>query len=244
MTAAIWAALEATWPAAETARVGPWLLRRGLGGGKRVSAASAAGQWLPDHISLAETAMKAWGQTSLFVLRGPEDPLDAVLGDRGYRLVDPVAIYAGDAGRLAEPAPEPLTSFAHWPGLRVTDVIWDAAGIGLARRAVMARVAGPKAVLLGRHGDRVAGVAFVSALGNVAMIHALEVAPDQRRRGVGRNLMRAAGVWAQAQGAATLALAVTDANLPARALYASLGMRAVEHYHYRAKDIDAGKHAR
>lgn len=243
MTAAIWHALEATWPAAETARAGPWLVQRGLGGGKRVSATIAVDRWVPDDIPAAEGAMKAWGQSPLFVLRGQDGALDAELVGRGYGVVDPVTIYAGDVAQLVEPAPSPLSNFAHWPGLRVTEAIWDEAGIGAARRAVMARVAGPKAVLLGRHGDRAAGVAFVAAAGDVAMIHALEVLPEQRRCGVGRNMMRGAAIWARDQGARTLALAVTDANVAARGLYAFLGMRAVEHYHYRAKEIDTDTHA-
>ena len=68
MTEAIWAAMDATWPAAETARLGPWTLRRGLGGGKRVSAASLDGDWTLPDIDDAATAMARWGQDALFVL--------------------------------------------------------------------------------------------------------------------------------------------------------------------------------
>jgi N-acetylglutamate synthase len=35
--------LEATWPPAARHRAGPWVLRDGAGGGKRVSAATAEG---------------------------------------------------------------------------------------------------------------------------------------------------------------------------------------------------------
>jgi GNAT superfamily N-acetyltransferase len=47
--------------------------------------------------------------------------------------------------------------------------------------------------------------------------------------------MRAAARWAEGNGATTLALAVTRANSAANALYASLGMVAAGHYHYRAR---------
>ena len=56
------------------------------------------------------------------------------------------------------------------------------------------------------------------------MLHALEVAPFARRQGLGRGMTRAVAAWALAAGAATLALAVTRANAPARALYDRLGM--------------------
>ena len=36
-------AMQATWPPLVTKSLGPWLIRTGAGGGKRVSAASAAG---------------------------------------------------------------------------------------------------------------------------------------------------------------------------------------------------------
>jgi GNAT superfamily N-acetyltransferase len=111
--------------------------------------------------------------------------------------------------------------------------IWRAGGIGPERLAVMLRVAGPRAFLLGRSADRPAASAFVAAFGEVGMLHALEVAPFARRRGVGTALFRAAAAWALAEGAQSLALAVTRANAPARALYEGHGMAEVGGYHYR-----------
>jgi GNAT superfamily N-acetyltransferase len=65
------------------------------------------------------------------------------------------------------------------------------------------------------------------------MLHALEVTPETRRRGIATLMTRAAARWAAELGCATLALAVTEANAPARALYAVMGMREVARYHYR-----------
>jgi ribosomal protein S18 acetylase RimI-like enzyme len=64
--------------------------------------------------------------------------------------------------------------------------------------------------------------------------------PDQRRRGCGRNLVLAAAAWARSSDATLLALAVTAANRPARALYASLGFEAVGEYHYRIRPREGG----
>ena len=44
--ATLQAAMDATWPAAAMHRAGPWMLRNGAGGGKRVSAATAEAEWL------------------------------------------------------------------------------------------------------------------------------------------------------------------------------------------------------
>lgn len=227
------AVAELTWPPATTHRAGPWTIREGRGGGQRVSAASAAADWTEADIPMAEAAMRALGQSPLFVLQPHEAALDAALAARGYALHDPVVAYAAPTDRLAATEPPFLSTFPHWPPLSVARQIWAEGGIGPARIAVMDRVDGPKTCILGRTGDRAAGAAFVAVHGNVAMLHALETVPDQRRKGCGHNILRAAGRWALDHGALTLALLVTERNVAARALYASLQMQVVGQYHYR-----------
>ena len=229
----LFATLDATWPAALCRRCGPWLIRDGQGGGKRVSAATAAADGAAGDIASAEAAMRALGQTPLFLLREGEQALDAALAARGYRIVDPVVIYAAPCTTVATPSPAPLTAFAHWPPLAIAVEIWAAAGIGPARLAVMDRVAGPKTAILGRIADRASGAAFLAIHDSCAMLHALEVAPTLRRQGGANNILRSAACWAQDHGAATLSLVVTQANAGARTLYASLGMEVVGQYHYR-----------
>ncbi|MDP3962050.1 MAG: GNAT family N-acetyltransferase [Pseudorhodobacter sp.] len=231
----LFAALDATWPAAACNRCGPWLIRDGQGGGKRVSAATAAADWVPDDIASAEAAMRAFGHTPLFLLREGEQALDAALAARGYSVVDPVVIYAAPCATIATPSPAPLTAFAHWPPLAIAVELWATAGIGPARLAVMDRVPGPKTAILGRTADRASGAAFVAVHQTCAMLHALEVAPTLRRQGCANNILRLATCWAQDHGAATLSLVVTQANTGARALYASLGMKVMGQYHYRQK---------
>lgn len=224
---------EATWPPAARHPVGPWIVREGQGAGQRVSATSPSGDWTEDDIGSAEDAMRALGQTPIFVIWQGQEALDTALAARGYRINDPVTAYAVPTATLAEPAPPFLATFPHWPPLGIAKGIWQEAGLNPARFAVMERVTVPKTVILGRSGDRAAGVAFVAVQGKTAMLHALDVAPAFRRQRTAHNIMRAAGAWAQDQGAETLALLVTEANAPARALYASLGMTVVGHYHYR-----------
>lgn len=227
--------MEATWPAAHVANIGPWRIREGQGGGKRVSAATAEHDWTATDISLAETAMTDLGQERLFLIRDGEDRLDQTLADRGYRVVDPVLVYAGSTAELGAHPPDPMAVFSHWPPLAICREIWALGGIGPARLAVMERVAGPKTILLARSADRPAGAAFVATAGQTAMLHALEVVPDARRQGSARNMIRAAAAWALTEGADTLSVLVTTANSAARSLYAGLGMDVVGQYHYRQK---------
>ncbi len=212
---------------------GGFTLRRGDGGGKRVSAATRDADPMDIDIDGAEAAMAALGQAPLFMIRGPEDrDLDDLLASRGYAVIDPVTIYTAPVDSLSGDLPR-LAAFAIWEPLAIQAEIWAESAIGPARLAVMERATGPKTSLLGRSEGRAAATAFVACDGDVAMVHALEVRPRARRRGVGRHMMCAAANWARAHGARVLALAVTQANAPANALYLSLGMSVSDRYHYR-----------
>lgn len=222
--------MEATWPPASSWQFGPFTLRDGAGGGKRVSAASLNGSFTKADLEALETVMPA----PLMLVRAGETALDAALDARGWRIVDPVVAYAAPVDRLVADLPR-LTAFPHWPPLEIARSVWAEGGIGPARIAVMERVQAPKAALLGRIDDRSAGVAFVACHGDEAMLHALEVRQSHRRQGLGKNLLYAAANWAAAQQARRLSLVVTRQNAAARALYARLGMEVVEEYHYRMK---------
>lgn len=221
--------MEATWPPARHWRCGPFTLRDGAGGGKRVSAASCDGPWVDADLDAVEELA-----SPLVLIRATDGALDAALAARGWRIVDPVIVYAAPVPALAADLP-PLAAFPHWPPLEIVRSIWSEGGIGPERLAVMARVVGPKAALLARHGDRPAGVAFVACDGREAMVHAVEVRPALRRCGVGMTLLQAAANWAAVKGAGRLSVVVTAQNIAARALYARLGLQTVGQYHYRMK---------
>ncbi|MFM7442498.1 MAG: GNAT family N-acetyltransferase [Tabrizicola sp.] len=222
--------MEATWPPASRRSLGPFTLRDGAGGGKRVSAASVDGAFSQADLDAVEAVMSE----PLMLIREGDVALDAELERRGWRVVDPVVAYAAPVTALTADLP-PLAAFPHWPPLEIARSVWAEGGIGPARIAVMDRVAGRKAALLGRIDDRSAGVAFVACDGSEAMVHALEVRESHRRQGLGQTLLQAAANWAASQGASRLSLVVTRQNAAARALYARLGMEVVGQYHYRMK---------
>lgn len=221
--------MEATWPPAAAWPAGPFLLRDGAGGGKRVSAATVEDDWTIADLDAAIAGMA----DPLFCLREGDSALDAALAARGWQVVDPVVAYAAPVAALTGDLPF-LTAFPHWPPLATACEVWDEGGIGPARRAVMERVAGPKTAVLGRAADRPAGAAFVACHGAEAMLHALEVRPAARRQGTGGHILRAAANWAAEQGATRLSLVVTERNAAARALYERAGMALAGQYHYRA----------
>ena len=233
-------AIAATWPPGEPRNMGPFLVPSARAGGNRVCAArlvdredDGASVTAVDVRAVAE-AQTATGEAPLFMVFDWQAPLDACLAREGYRVRDATDMLLVRVADIAAPPP-PVSCFGIWPPLAVTEDVWAEGGIGPDRLAVMHAARGPKTSLLGRVDDRPAGAAFVAVDPPIAMLHALEVTPQARRKGLGRLMVRAAAHWAQGQGARDLAVLVTQANAPAQALYASLGLRAVGHYRYRVK---------
>jgi len=229
-------AIDATWAPAGFETSGPFRLRVGGGGGKRVSAATlTADHATKEDVAAASEAMKNLGQTPLFMLKPGQDTFDNLLDTLGFFVIDPVVVYASPVDALARHAP---TGLAVIPGdipLAAQKEIWATDDIGPARINVMERSKDPKSYLLARHDDRIAGTVFVSCDGQIGMLHALTISQHVRRKGVGKTLTYGCARWIEAQGATTLALMTTEENRPARALYEGIGMTEVTRYHYRIK---------
>lgn len=225
--------MAATWPPERDVMVGPFRLRIAPGGGNRVTCATAEGPVSPADIAALEQAALVHGQTPTVMLREDEAPLDTALQSAGWQMGEDVVLMEGPAAPIPDPAP--LAGFAVWPPLAVQEAIWAEGHIGPERLAIMHRAPGPKTALMARAQDRPAGTGFAAVHGDAVFLHALAVPPAMRRRGAGRAMVMAAAMWARQTGIPRLALAVTHGNMPARALYASLGMTDVGRYHYRIR---------
>lgn len=225
--ARLYDACEGTWPPADRHHVEGWAIRDGAGGGKRVSAATGAGD-----VTQAEEAMRGLGQRPLFMIRAGEEALDAALEARGYARIDEVVLYAAPVALLTDIPMPRVTCFTIWEPLAIMAEIWAQGGIGPERLAVMQR-AKHKTAILSRWNEKPAGTAFVGIHDGVAMVHAVEVLPHQRKQGVAQWMMRAAAFWAQQEGATHLSVICVTENKPANALYTKLGFTPVGTYHYR-----------
>lgn len=231
----LFAVMDVTWAAAKTKSLGNILLRKGDGGGKRVSAATVDGHLHVVELKAAETAMQHWNQTPLFMVQGGQDSLDQFLQDQGYTLIDPVITMAAHCKTLAKINPPPLAAIPSPEPLALMAQMWAAGGISADRINVMRRTTGPKTYLISRHSEQPGGCAFVAIDQDIAMIHALEVVPAARRSGVGRNILGRAAIWAAENGAKYLSLVTTGENLPAQKLFTGVGFIPVGNYHYRIK---------
>lgn len=235
MDAALAEAFEATWPAADYADAGGFRVGRGQGAGGRVSSARVVGPWTDADIAAAAAIHAMWDQSPVFRVLDDDTRLISALEAHGYRRETPTVVLEVPLAALTDRAIPPVTAFSVWPPLAIQRDIWTASGIGAARQQVMARAAAPKTAILGRIEDRAAGAGFVAIHAGVAMVHAIEILPDWRRKGLAGWMMRNAAFWAQENGADRLALAVTRANEPAIGLYRGLGFIEAGGYAYYAR---------
>jgi len=224
-------AVDATWSAKQFINHAGWIIRKGMGGGQRVSAATLEAPLMDVDITKAEHQMQALGQKALFMVRDSDVDLDNVLEQAGYEIVDPVVV-------LASPVNDLLTHqhIDHAVDLHDTpnldaQTLWADGGIGPERLAIMDRVSGPKTIIQTKN----CGVAFAAVHKDIAMVHAVEVSKNHRRKGVANALMYKAALWAQDQNCNWLAVLTVAANIPARRLYETLGMKKAAAYHYRFK---------
>jgi len=223
--ATIFATLDTTWPPEMYQQSGDWLLRIGGAGGSRVNAATAIGD-----------TPELDGCGPLVMIRTGQDALSQRLDAAGYSIKDPCRILVARSADVARDLPDgPGTITGDAPIAQIVE-IWEAGGVGPARLAIMDRANCPKTYITGRVGDRPAGCVYVGANGNVAMLHALEIATQHRRKGLARNLVAASAQWASSAGAEWLSLIVTEANEGALALYSSMGFTDIGGYHYRIKE--------
>ena len=228
----VYSATDATWPPARIWQDGPLTLREGQGGGGRVSSATQDSAVAAEDIARAEDVMRGLGQVPRFQIREGHENLDALLAARGYEVLDETVIYAAPIDILTDVAIPRVTTFCIWEPLAIMNEIWAKGGVGPERLNVMAR-AKIKTGILSRWDEMPAGAAYAGVHDRICMVHAVEVLEHQRRMGVAVWMMRQAAFWGQSQGADTIALMTTRANVAANGLYQKLGFNEVGGYHYR-----------
>jgi ribosomal protein S18 acetylase RimI-like enzyme len=225
------------WRAAETDRLGGWLLRASGGftsRGNSVLPLRTPGLPLDDALDRAGEWYRARGLPLKFQV--PVESrrlLDAELAERGWPASPDVHVMITRLDlRPAQPAE---------PDVVVTDVPDES---WLLRCRHGGGIDPDAQALLTRH-DKVAFAAVRDSFGTSTAIGrgtvddgwlgvtAVEVAPELRRTGLARNIMRALIAWGVAAGAKRSHLSVATDNVAAVALYESLGYRTHHDYRYR-----------
>lgn len=235
--------VAAAWPAPSTQDIGGWVLRHADGVTKRAN--SVLPLEIPGDVALAveqaEGFYTAMGLATVFSL-GPQtrpEGLDAFLGERGYALVDPTLAMVKD---IAGPYERDGVEIMDAPSREWLDVWWSVDGryehqLPMAEKiltGVPAGYASLDGVAVGR------GVPQGEWLG----VYAMAVAPEARRRGLGRRVLHALLGWGREQGCERAYLVVVERNATARAMYEAEGFTQFSGYHYRVKNVTSPGGAR
>lgn len=80
-------------------------------------------------------------------------------------------------------------------------------------------------ILVAERGGRIVGSVMVGHDGHRGWVYYVAVAPDARRRALGRRLMAAAEAWVRECGVRKLELMVRDSNASVAAFYRAIGYR-------------------
>lgn len=177
----------------------------------------------------ADTPNAGWLGTRATISGADTPDDDWLAGWLGTKATISGAVGADTARRLLTGSPATyLTARAHTPAVHGAGRASGAGGDGDERSAVGARTGSAAET----SSPPVLGTIRVAHAGRWAALSCLAVAPEARRRGLGRTLTLAALDVARAAGASAAFLQVEAGNAAAIALYAALGFGPVDEYAY------------
>jgi ribosomal protein S18 acetylase RimI-like enzyme len=239
----------ATWTPARTEVVDGW--RVGISGGftRRANSVLPVGEptggSLPDAVARSSAVLVAAGLPPVFrVCAAAPSGLGAVLDGLGFAVAAATDVLVRDLG--AAPAAAPAPAHVRVGVADAPDEAWldgwlavKAASGGVDVATARAVVTGSRALYLTAvdvsAGERVVGVLRAALAEDWVGLSCLMVAPEARRRGIGRLLTERALAAAAGHGARRAFLQVEVENAGAATLYAQQGFRPAERYHYRER---------
>jgi len=232
----------AAWPAKHAADIDGWRAFATAGKSGRVNSIWPL-EWLGDDIAASIAAAERWAQTQgirpTFKLAegavAPEE-LPAVLTAQGYAPHTPTLVMTRALGGL--PAPDRPVSIDEEP----TDSFWTPLRLAapspedFAERAdIVTRTTSPRAFAIARLQHQPAAIGFGHVSNGLLGFYLMRTAPNARRQGLARDVVRALSSWGAINGAHTAYLQVEQSNDAAVALYASDDFETAYSYSYWTK---------
>ena len=226
----------AGWPARHVERLGDWLLREAGGFTGRANSVLCVGD---PGVPLAEALALA---EEFYQRRGLEPLLQVVVGaalerpltDAGWHVTRHGGGVLVQVASLAS-ARRTSRSTDH-DSVRISDTLSDAwmrlygRTAGVDPDVVRAVLAGPDTVALASVGDPLVAIGRGVVTGKWLGLAAVEVAPEHRGQGIGRQVVDALLAWGAGHGARSVYLQTVPDNPAALALYQPYGF--VTHHRY------------
>lgn len=231
------------WPAKHAADIDGWQAFATAGRSWRVNSIwplAWQGADLAASIAAAEHFADAHAIRCAFKLAdGAVEPphLQQALQERGYTPFMPTLVMTRTLGHTPPPDrpvtldDEPTDSF--WTPLRLAAPSLE----DFAERAdIVMRTSAPRAFAIARLNHQPAAIGFGDVTDNKLGLYLMRTAPNARRQGLARDIVRALCVWGAGNGAQSAYLQVEASNEAAVALYAADGFEAAYSYTYWLKD--------
>jgi ribosomal protein S18 acetylase RimI-like enzyme len=229
-----------TWPCAEEAPLGGWILRAAQGFSRRANSVLASGPWPVDPDTTLER-IRTWYdgrgiEPCLKITPLAPDGLDERLDADGWAKLASTRVMRRDLssfrgapddprlGCTTELDPGWLRLHARWEGESPRDTERN--------QALLLRMPSPLFLTWEEEGE-VRAVMVASRWDGRAHLYSLVVDPSVRGRGVGRRFLVSCLEACAGQGLEEVVLQVLESNQVARGLYTSLGFSEAYGYHYR-----------
>lgn len=228
------------WPSPRQVLLGSWLLRFSGGATRRTNSVNplpAPSHDLREVLADAEALYCAQGLPTLFRVLSMTEAMDAPLEALGYTAEGETRTLFADIGRArldwdgevdltAKPSNDWLAAKA-----RLTPLPEDHQWI---YEAMIGAIVSPKAFSASYRDGQIVSVAYGVVHDRLLVVESVATDPLHRGKGLGRRTVGKLMDWASGQGAQGACLQVVADNIPALALYKSLGFeRELYRYHYR-----------
>jgi ribosomal protein S18 acetylase RimI-like enzyme len=226
------------WPGVETEPLGDWTMHAAGGFTSRANSVvtgGACGLPLDQALARASAWYGARGLPLQLQLLA-DDPLDAELAARGWTAVRPALTQTAPLAPLVDDAAAAGVVLTRDPGAAWLSRYRRATDPAHAEAALAVLRGGPSlwfATVPAPGGGAPAAIGRCVVEGRWAGFAAVEVAPEQRRRGLAGSVMAALARAAADEGADLAYLQVEPDNEAAIRLYARLGFGTAYRYHYR-----------
>jgi N-acetylglutamate synthase len=226
------------WPALREVLLDGWLLRFSEGLTRRANSANAVDAFARADARQCEALYRPQGQPTIFRVLTLLDPsVDKQLKALGYTCEGESCVLYGDLDEV-ETASDPRVKLLSEPNPE-----WFAAMATLQNhtgeqartyRQIIGQLAIPAVFAALSADDETVALAYGAIHRELFCYQSVITGGRKRRQGHGRRIVTALAAWAKENGATGACLEVEAGNIPARALYNSIGLKKeLYRYHYR-----------